>query len=156
MSDCLRFFLHLSPFSYLFYYQNYYLSPIYRQSLDLSPVLSPFSAFVASIFISHYSKKQWLYSTLWNIVLMMNILVGCSHEVAASDEPFCFVRLLVSSMISYTFTGEQARLSSMDYRKAEGRKVWNTLSGSGMPWECVPNVFTQHAYSASCGSALLR
>ena len=38
------------------------------------------------------------------------------------NEPFCFVRLLVSSMISYTFTGEQADLSSIDYRKAEGKR----------------------------------
>ncbi|MBF1718932.1 MAG: hypothetical protein HXO90_07130 [Streptococcus salivarius] len=57
---------------------------------------------------------------------------------------------------SALFQAGQADLSSMDYRKAEGRKVWNTLSGSGVPWESVPNVFTQHAYSASCGSALLR
>ena len=49
---------------------------------------------------------------------------------------------------SALFQDDQADLSSMDYRKAEGRKVWNTLSGSGVPWECVPIPYLKrHTYS---------
>ena len=49
---------------------------------------------------------------------------------------------------SALFQAEQADLSSMDYRKAEGRKVWNTLSGSGVSWESVPTPYLKrHTYS---------
>ena len=61
------------------------------------------------------------------------VFCGCSHEVAASERTVQLRPLVGIFDDLLHLHAEQADLSSMDYRKAEGRKVWNTLSGSGVP-----------------------